>query len=68
MAHACGCQHGSSSNAVDSAVEPARPEETDPGALHCCGAGLALAEAAASVGTSAGAVLAALNEDRKAPA
>jgi regulator of cell morphogenesis and NO signaling len=84
MAHACGCQHGSSSNAVDSVVAPARPEETvgeivqrDPGALeimkglginHCCGAGLTLAEAAASVGTSVGTVLAALNAGRKAPA
>jgi iron-sulfur cluster repair protein YtfE (RIC family) len=83
MAHACGCRHDSPRVSAGS-LAPVRPEETvgeivqrDPGALeimkgmginHCCGAGLTLSEAAASVGMSVGTVLAALNERRKAPA
>jgi uncharacterized protein DUF542 len=83
MAHACGCQHGSSGD-CGNALAPIRPEETVgevvrriPGALqimkemginHCCGAGLTLAEAAASVGMPVGTVLAALSEGQRAPA
>jgi iron-sulfur cluster repair protein YtfE (RIC family) len=83
MAHACGCHHGSSTDPVGS-LAPVRPEETvgeivqrDPGALeimkqmginHCCGAGLTLTEAAASVGAPLASLLAALNRAQKAPA
>jgi iron-sulfur cluster repair protein YtfE (RIC family) len=38
------------------------------GINHCCGAGLTLVEAAASVGMPVATVLAALHEGRKAPA
>ncbi|HTI56880.1 MAG TPA: DUF542 domain-containing protein [Verrucomicrobiae bacterium] len=83
MAHACGCRHGSSGDCGNSRT-PIRSEETVgeiarrvPGALeimkemginHCCGAGLSLAEAAASVGMPVATVLAALSAGRKAPA
>ena len=83
MAHACGCRPGSSGD-CDGSLAPIRSEETVgeiarrvPGALeimkemginHCCGAGLTLAEAAASVGMPVDTVLAALSEGQKAPA
>ena len=83
MTHACGCRHGSSGDCGDS-LAPIRSEETVgeiarrvPAALeimqeiginHCCGAGLTLAEAAASVGMPVATVLAALSAGRKAPA
>ncbi|HJV57849.1 MAG TPA: DUF542 domain-containing protein [Methylomirabilota bacterium] len=83
MAHACACRHGSSGD-CDGSLAPIRSEETVgeiarrvPGALeimkemginHCCGAGLTLAAAAASVGMPVATVLAALTAGRKAPA
>ena len=83
MAHECGCNH-ELSTVLDEALSPVRAEQTvgevarhraggleimkEMGINHCCGAQLTLREAAASAGVPLAALLAALNETRKAPA
>lgn len=83
MAHECGCQSHSPAppqaggapitadlTVGDVARRYAGALDTmkEMGINHCCGAGLTLAEAAASVGMSVGTVLAALSEGQRAPA
>ena len=81
MTHACSCQHGSSKD-PDATFVPVRAEQTvgeiverNPATLevmqrmginHCCGAGLSLREAAASVGRPLEALISALDEAGRA--
>ena len=83
MAHECGC-HQASPDVRELPLTAGLAEQTvaevvqsRPGALetmkemginHCCGAHLTLREAAATAGVPLEALLAALNEARKAPA
>lgn len=83
MTHECGCRHDSPT-ALETPRRPVRAEQTvaevalhQAGALeimktmginHCCGAHLTLREAAAAAGVPLDALLAALDEPRKAPA
>lgn len=83
MAHECGCRQVSPdvrelpltpvlAEQTVAEVVRRRPETLETmkemGINHCCGAHLTLREAAATAGVSLEALLAALNEARKAPA
>jgi iron-sulfur cluster repair protein YtfE (RIC family) len=83
MTHACSCRCDSPIEPCN-ALASVRPEETiadvvrhragaleilkEVGINHCCGAHLTLREAAAATGVPLDALLAALNERRRAPA
>lgn len=83
MTHGCGCRHevplapGQAPRAVRAEQTVAEVAQHRAGALetmkemginHCCGAHLTMQEAAAAAGVPIDALLAALNEQPKAPA
>ena len=81
MTHECGCHSGRPTMQNDRDIEPgdvvsdvakgspaALEVLKDKGINHCCGAHLTLREAAAAAGVPLDALLATLNETRKAPA